>query len=162
METVMKCTRKLVEGANVLSCVAMVIMMLTIMLDVILRIFSSYVPGQLEIVSCGMVCVVWFAVGRCAYKEEMMQVNIFKIGPFVDLLYKLISIAICVLATIGAVREGLIAMRLGSISSILHIPRYPFMWVTAFGFLTVAIAVTVLVIHGYNKKRRPSSSSEEE
>ena len=151
----MKYTEKLIEAVNVLSCVAMVIMMLTIILDVILRMFSRHVPGQLEIVSYGMVCVVWFAVGRCALKEEMIQVNVFNVGPIIELINKLISIAMCTFATIGAFREGLIARRLGGGSSILRIPRYPFFWVTALGFLMVALAVTVLLVHNRYKKRSP-------
>jgi hypothetical protein len=40
---------KALETINLLSCVAMVIMMLTIMTDVVLRVFNHYVPGQIEI-----------------------------------------------------------------------------------------------------------------
>lgn len=162
MEKLMKYTGKFIDGVSILSCVAMVVMMLTIMADVILRMFSNYVPGQLEIVSCGMVCVVWFAVGRCAIKGEMIQVNILNVGPVVELVNHLISIAFCILATIGAVKEGLTAMRLGGSSSILHIPKYPFMWITAFGFLTIAIAVTVLLLYNRHKKLHPEASPEQE
>ncbi|MCL1828133.1 MAG: TRAP transporter small permease, partial [Oscillospiraceae bacterium] len=161
-ERLMKVTKRLIEAVNVLSCAAMVIMMLTIIADVFLRMFSRYVPGQLEIVSCGMVCVVWFAVGRCALKEEMIQVNIFKVGPVVEFINKLIVIALCAVATIGAVKEGLIAMRLGTGSSILKIPKYPFMWVTAFGFFTVISAVSVLLLYARRKKQDPEALPEEE
>ncbi|MCL1829279.1 MAG: hypothetical protein FWG32_07265, partial [Oscillospiraceae bacterium] len=107
-------------------------------------------------------CVVWFAGGRCALKEEMIQVNIFKVGPVVELINKLISVLLCALATIGAVKEGLIAMRLGTGSSILKIPKYPFMWVTAFGFFTVILAVSVLILYARRKKQDPQALTEEE
>jgi len=162
MNKVMKFTEKLVEGVNVLSCVAMVIMMLTIILDVILRMFSHYVPGQLEIVSFGMVCVVWFAVGRCALKEEMIQVNVFNVGPVVEFINKLITIALCIIATIGAIREGAIAQQLGGSSSVLNIPRYPFLWVTALGFLLIVLVVCVLLVNNRHKKRESQAQQDVE
>jgi hypothetical protein len=146
MDKVMSLTKKIFDIICILSCAAVVVMMLTIIVDVLLRRVHSYVPGQLEIVSCGMVCVVWLAVGQCALKGEMIQVNIFNVGPVVEMINRLITIAICILATVGAVHEGFIALKMASASSILHIPKYPFMWVTALGFLTVAVAVAIEIL----------------
>jgi TRAP-type C4-dicarboxylate transport system permease small subunit len=159
MEKVRKITEKITEAVNLLSCVAIVVMMLVIMADVILRIFSGYVKGQLEIVSYCMVCVVWFAVGRVVMKGEMIQVNIFRVGPVVELINKLISIALCVLGCVGAIKESAIALQFDSTSNILHIPQYPFMWVTAFGFALIAIATIVLIVYELHKKRRPDTSA---
>jgi TRAP-type C4-dicarboxylate transport system permease small subunit len=152
MDKVMRLTKKIFDIICVFSCAAAVVMMLTIVVDVLLRRIHSYVPGQLEIVSCGMVCVVWLAVGQCALKGEMIQVNIFRVGPVVELINRLITIAICVLATVGAVHEGLIALRMAGASSILHIPKFPFMWVTALGFLTVAVAVAIDILNRRGRK----------
>jgi hypothetical protein len=81
----------------------------------------------------------------------MIQVNIFNVGPVVEMINRLITIAICVLATVGAVHEGFIAFRMASASSILHIPKYPFMWVTALGFLTVAVAVVIEIFNARSR-----------
>lgn len=159
VEKVKKITEKITGAVNLLSCAAIVVMMLVIMADVILRIFSGYVKGQLEIVSYCMVCVVWFAVGRVVMRGEMIQVNICKVGPVVELINQLISIALCVLACVGAIRESRIALQFHSTSNILHIPQYPFMWVTAFGFALVAVVVLVLIACGFRRKRRPAGDA---
>jgi hypothetical protein len=67
---------------------------------------------------------------------------------------------ICVLAAIGAIKEGLTALAMQGSSNILRIPKFPFLWITAFGFFTVAFVIVVIVLH--DRRKKPSAESSEE
>jgi hypothetical protein len=77
------------------------------------------------------------------------------LGPSVELINRLITIALCTLATVGAIKEGITSMRLGGSTNILKIPKYPFMWITAIGFFTVVVAVVVFILYNRYKKTHP-------
>ena len=86
---------KLMEIINYISCIAIVVMMAVVVVDVAMRFFDGFVKGQVEIVSYCMVVIVWFALGRVAIKKEMIQVNIFNVGVVVEVINLLISLVVC-------------------------------------------------------------------
>jgi TRAP-type C4-dicarboxylate transport system permease small subunit len=162
MKKIEKILRFIIEACGIIGVVILLAMMMMTVFDVILRyFFSKPIIGSMEISVVLMVCVVFLGIGWCALNEGHISVDIItgklsKRGR--ALLNAFDNIVTLVLALIIAWRsfiEALSAKEMEVTSPILGIPRYPFIFVTSFGFFLLFSAALILFLKNINSVKNP-------
>ena len=162
MKKIERILRFVIEACGIIGVVILLAMMMMTVFDVILRyFFSKPIIGSMEISVTLMVCVVFLGVGWCALNDGHISVDIItgklsKRGR--ALLNGFDNIVTLVLALIIAWRsfiEALSAKETEVTSPILGIPRYPFIFVTSFGFFLLFSAALILFLKNINSVKNP-------
>ncbi len=154
MKNVVKVIDWIVDKSIYLGCTAVVLMMMTTVVDVVLRFFKHPLKGSMEITTALMVCVVFFGMGRCSLLDLHMKVDIFKKFPWLDKVNKLITTALCLIICWQTIIQAFKAQSLNSVSQLLRIPKYPFVFVAAYGFLIIAAALISEFIHNIISRKQ--------
>lgn len=142
---------KFVHAVSIFDGILILALMLMITVDIVMRMFGSSVTGSVEIATMIVPVIVFFGVGYTALKEMHIRVDIFKRWPHMDRVTNLICIA--GIAAIGfyCVRQTVQIYSIGTSSTILRIPRWPFVMTTAFGMFMVTIAMILNEVKAYIK-----------
>ena len=153
MKKVEKFIRFIIEGSGIVGIVILLVMMVVTVTDVILRyFFHRPIVGSVEISVTLMVCVVFLCIAWCALNDGHIRIDIItgrlsKKGE--ALLDGFDNLATLILALVIAWRsylEASIVKEMDIRSALLDIPRYPFVLVTAFGFLLLFFVGLILFI----------------
>ena len=138
---------------NGLGACILVAMMLLVVIDVSMRfLFNRPVEGSFELVEFMMAVIVCMAMAFCGMKKGHTTVE-FLVSRFseraqavIDGLNSLISAALFILISWGSVAQAVMLKESGSITTVLEIPLYPFLWVLAFcsGLLGVVFLLQTL------------------
>jgi TRAP-type C4-dicarboxylate transport system permease small subunit len=163
MKKVEKIIRLIIESSGIAGVVILLAMMTMTVADVIMRyFFRRPIIGSTEISVTLMVCVVFLGIGWCALNDGHISVDIItnrlsKRGR--ALLNAFDNIVTLVLALIIAWRSFIEAVSVKNMevtSPLLSIPRYPFVFVTSFGFLLLFFAALILFIKNMKSFKDPA------
>ena len=162
MKKIEKSITFIIEACGIIGVIILLAMMMMTVADVVLRyFFSKPIIGSMEISVVLMACVVFLGIGWCALKDGHISVDIItgklsKRGRAV--LNGFDNVVTLVLALIVAWRsfvEALSAKEMEITSPILGIPRYPFVFITSFGFFLLFSAALILFIKNIKSVKRP-------
>jgi TRAP-type C4-dicarboxylate transport system permease small subunit len=139
----------------ILGAVALIIITLTTVADVILRaFFNSGMTGSIEIVSYFLTAIVYFGVGYCSLKKGMITVELFKPPRVVVYVHQVLCMLMSSVIIYAATSQAFFSHGSGAGSLRLHIPKWPFMLITAFGFLMMVLTMLVNMINDIAEQRR--------
>ena len=148
-----KIIRLIIEVSGVVGVIILVGMMAVTVADVIGRyFFRRPIIGSMEISIHFMVCVVFLGMGWCALNDGHIRVDIItdklsKRGEaLLDGFDNLATLIVGLIIAWRSYIEVLTVKEMDVNSPILGIPRYPFVFVTAFGFLLLFFAALILFI----------------
>jgi TRAP-type C4-dicarboxylate transport system permease small subunit len=153
MKKIEKIVRLIIETCGIIGIVILLAMMMMTVADVILRyFFSKPIIGSMEISVLLMVCVVFLCIGWCALNDGHISVDILtgKLSKRGRLLLNgfdnIVTLITALLIAWRSFMEALSARDMAVTSPILGIPRYPFVFVTSFGFFLLFSAAVILFI----------------
>lgn len=153
MKHMEKFIRLIIEVSGILGVVILLGMMMIAVVDVIMRyFFHRPIIGSVEISIILMVCVVFLSIAWCALNDGHISVDIItgklsKRGrALLNSFDNIVTFALALLIAWRSLLEGMSVKKMGVTSPLLGIPRYPFVFVAAFGFLLLFFAALILFI----------------
>jgi TRAP-type C4-dicarboxylate transport system permease small subunit len=117
------------------------LVMLYTTLNVILRVLGYPLPGDIEIIVTALVCIIYSTIAYCAVANNHIRIDLFKKWPWMDHVNNVIAFITGLVISIQAFKKVGTAARMHVTSTLLGIPRAPFLFIAAFGFLLFALAV---------------------
>lgn len=118
----------------------LVLMVFLVTTDVVLRyFFNRPIKGSYELVEFMMVVLVFFGLAYTQTKKGHISVSLFtgKMSPerlaVIQSATYLLCLGIFSIIAWRCVVQATVLQTSGETSAVLFIPRYPFMWITAFG-----------------------------
>jgi TRAP-type C4-dicarboxylate transport system permease small subunit len=109
--------------------------------NVILRVFKRPMSGDIEITVSALVCIVYATIAACVLSDAHIRIELFKKWPWMDHVNNLVASATALVISFQAFRQVSTAVRMHVTSTLLGIPRAPFLFFAALGFLLFAHAV---------------------
>jgi TRAP-type C4-dicarboxylate transport system permease small subunit len=153
MKKTEKFIRLIIEVSGIVGVVILLAMMMMTVADVIMRyFFRRPIIGSEEISTLLMVCVVFLGIAWCALKDGHISVDIItgklsKRGrAFLNSFDNILTFALALIIAWRTFLEAVSVKKMDVNSPLLGIPRYPFIFVTAFGFLLLFLAALILFI----------------
>ena len=165
MKKVEKSIQWIIEASGIVGVLFLLAMMMMTVVDVIMRyFFHRPIIGSVEISIVLMVCVVFLCMAWCTLNDGHIRVDIItgklsKKGRLI--LNGFDNILTFVLALLIAWRSFLEAVSVKDMevtSPLLGIPRYPFVFVTALGFLLLFFAALILFRRNVKSFKDPNES----
>jgi TRAP-type C4-dicarboxylate transport system permease small subunit len=134
-----------VRALAAVSGAGIVAMMLLTCADVFLRyVFNAPIEGTLDITQMLMVIVVFFGLAYCGWTGGHVVVDLIRefLPPRIVVPLAVLVNAVGALAMVAmgweSVKTSLTYMITGETPMTVLIPKYPFIWVAAFGAFTYA------------------------
>ena len=153
MKKTEKFIRLIIEASGIVGVVILLAMMMMTVADVIMRyFFRRPIIGSEEISTLLMVCVVFLGIAWCALKDGHISVDILtgklsKRGrAFLNGFDNILTFALALIIAWRTFLEAMSVKKMDVNSPLLGIPRYPFIFVTAFGFLLLFFAALIMFI----------------
>jgi len=153
MKKAEKSIRWIIEASGIVGVVILLAMMMMTVVDVIMRyFFRRPIIGSVEISIILMVCVVFLGIAWCALNDGHISVDIItgklskKGRAILNSFDNIVTFALALLIAWRSVLEAVSVKEMEVTSPLLGIPRYPFVFVTAFGFLLLFFAALILFI----------------
>jgi TRAP-type C4-dicarboxylate transport system permease small subunit len=151
---------KLLGITGILGGIAILAMMVLTTFDVIVRYPGIWtIPGVTEIVLHMMVVAGTLGLGWCALQEAHVNVDLIaarlpKLGQKIlaTACYFLVLVISNIIVWQALVKANS-CKNLGIGSTVLAIPRWPFVVVMAFGYLMLALASFILIVKLYSGDR---------
>ena len=138
---------------GIVAIFVLVVMMFFTVLNVVMRaFFNSPIPGDVELIEVGMVCVGFLSLAWCAIRGMHISVDLVvsflpkRIQAVFDIFGYLLGLGIFILLSWRAVAEGIANRELNNLSATLSFPIFPFYWVTALGYAVLCLAIMVLLV----------------
>ena len=138
---------------GIIGICVLVLMMLFTVLNIIMRAFFNHpIPGDVELIEVGMVCVGFLGLAWCAIRGMHIGVDLLvsflprRIQSIFDCFGYLISLGIVFLLTWQAVAEGLVNREMNILSSTLGFPMWPFYLVCGIGYGVFCLAIAALLV----------------
>ena len=146
---------------GIIAICVLVVMMLFTVLNVVMRaFFNSPIPGDVELIEVGMVCVGFLGLAWCAIRGMHIGVDLVvsflprRTQAVFDSFGYLIGLGICILLTWRSFAEGIGIRELHNLSSTLNFPMFPFYWVTALGYGVLCMAILVLLVRSLSEAKK--------
>ena len=162
MRKVEKIIRLIIEACGIIGVVILLAMMMMTVSDVIMRyFFRQPIIGSTEISVTLMGCVVFLGIGWCALNDGHISVDIItgKLSKRGRVLLNgfdnIVTLVLALIITWRSFVEALSVKDMEVTSPILGIPRYPFVFVTSFGFFLLFSAVLILFIKNIKSVKDP-------
>ncbi|MCL6477573.1 MAG: TRAP transporter small permease [Peptococcaceae bacterium] len=114
--------------------------------------FSRPVPGLVEMSSFMLVIIIFFTGAYTEVGKGHTVIGIIvdrlsqRTQAVIDIFVHLLYVAFAILACWQTVVRGLIVREAGSVSTVLGIPHYPFLFVVALGWLLIGAAAALHLI----------------
>jgi TRAP-type C4-dicarboxylate transport system permease small subunit len=131
----------IIEKFMYIGGAAVIFIMLYTTANVILRIFKHPLPGDIEVTVSVLVCIVYATIAACLLSNAHIRIELFKKWPWLDHVNNLIAFVTSFVIAVQAFNQVGTAVRMHVVSTLLGIPRAPFLFFAALGFLLFAIAV---------------------
>lgn len=144
---------KFITAIAIADAVILIAMMILIGVDIVWRLLGGGVKGGVEIVTMTVPLIVFLGVGYTMLHEMHVRVDVFKVAWF-DRVCNVICIAFMILIACMTWSLAFQTKGLGTSSTILHIPRWPFVLVTSIGFFLVALALVLNEAKHYIEKHQ--------
>lgn len=165
MKKAEKIIRLIIEASGIAGVVILLAMMTMTVIDVIMRyFFRRPIIGSMEISIALMVCVVFLGIGWCALKDGHISVDIItgrlsKRGrAILNGLDNIVTLVLALIITWRSFMEAMSVKDMEVTSPILSIPRYPFIFITAFGFLLLFFAALILFLKNMKSMKDPDKT----
>lgn len=135
------------RAINRVSCVALVGMMAFVVINVVSRAFWRPIFGIYESVGFLLSIMVAFSIAHCAVNKGHIVVNILedlipkRLLPVLDTIVAMLGAALFLLLAWQCYVYAQIMRDRGELSMSMEIPFYPLIFVIAFGFLMLALAL---------------------
>jgi TRAP-type C4-dicarboxylate transport system permease small subunit len=153
MKKTEKFIRFIIEASGIFGVLILLMMMMMTVVDVILRyFFRRPIIGSVEISVNLMVCVVFLGIAWCALNDGHISVDIItsklsKRGrAFLNSFNNIVTSVLALIIAWRSFLEAVSVKKMEVTSPLLGIPRYPFVFITAFGFLLLFFAALILFI----------------
>jgi TRAP-type C4-dicarboxylate transport system permease small subunit len=153
MKKMEKFIRLIIEASGIVGVAILLAMMMMTVVDVIMRyFFRRPIIGSVEISVSLMVCIVFLGIGWCALNDGHISVDIItgklsKRGrAFLNSFDNIVTFLLALIIAWRSFLEAVSVKKMDVNSPLLGIPRYPFVFVTAFGFLLLFFAALILFI----------------
>ncbi|MCL1828547.1 MAG: TRAP transporter small permease [Oscillospiraceae bacterium] len=140
---------KFIKAVSILDGYIILAMMLMICVDIVMRVMGTSITGSVEITTMAVPVIVFFGVGYTALQGMHIRVDIIKRWPHIDRFTSLLSIVVIAVIGYFCVVQAIQVYNLSTSSTILHIPRWPFVLITAFGMFMVVLAMILNEIKIY-------------
>ena len=121
--------------------------------DVFLRYaFNRPIIGTTELTELMMVCVAFLGLAWCAIKQGHLKVDLvmsrFSPGSqaVVDSITLAAGLCVCAFITWRSFQESMTVLRIGSTSSLLDVPDFPFYLVLTLGFAVLCLVMAANLI----------------
>ena len=152
----------IIEACGIIGVVILLAMMMMTVADVIMRyFFRQPIIGSMEISVTLMVCVVFLGIGWCALNDGHISVEIItgKLSKRGQALLNgfdnIVTLVLALIITWRSFMEALSVKDMEVTSPILGIPRYPFVFVTSFGFFLLFSAALILFTKNIKSAKDP-------
>ena len=138
-------------------CVLVAMMLLTVLNVVMRAFFNSPIPGDVELIEVGMVCVGFLGLAWCATKGMHISVDLVvtflpkRSQAVIDSFGYLIGLGISILLAWRGFMEGVANREMNNLSSTLGFPLFPFYWITALGYGVFCLAILVLLVRSLSE-----------
>ena len=147
-----------VRGLAAVSGIAIVAMMLLTCADVFLRyLFNAPIEGTLDLTQMLMVITVFFGLAYCGWTGGHVVVDLLRdLVPakiIVPLAIAVNAVGAVAMLAMGweSIQTSLVYMLTGETPMTVLVPKYPFIWIAAFGAFTYA---AVLVFKTFRPDER--------
>jgi|GEM_PF-2940413 TRAP-type C4-dicarboxylate transport system permease small subunit len=124
-------------------------------LDVILRVvFRAPLVGAAEVCEYMMLSLA-LGIAWGALKGKIIRVNVIvqnlspNVQRILNTIMLVLSLGICIFIVWGLIKDGIGWQRMGYMSSVLQLPKYPFYFILASGFGVVCVAILDLIINAF-------------
>lgn len=121
-------------------------MMLLITCDVFLRfVFNKPIPGTYELVELMMAAVVSLSLAFCGIRHGHVAVELLteklsgKIGTTLSVIHHVVCIIFFCAIAVQVAKQANIIMESETVTALLGVPIYPFMWIMVFGSALLAL-----------------------
>lgn len=155
----------IIEASGIVGVVVLLAMMMMTVVDVIMRyFFLQPIIGSVELSTILMVCVVFLGIAWCALNDGHISVDIItgklskKGRAVLNSFDNILTFVLALLIAWRSFREALSVKEMEVTSPLLGIPRYPFVFVTAFGFLLLFFAALILFIRNVKSLKDPNET----
>jgi TRAP-type C4-dicarboxylate transport system permease small subunit len=143
----------------VLGAISVVIITMTTVIDVVLRsFFNSGITGSIEIVSAFLTAIVYFGVGYCTIKRGMIIVELFNTPAVIVYINEVLSILMGGVIIYCTTAQAFFSASTGVGSMHLGIPKWPFMMITAFGYLIMSVAMILNLIEDIQNNKAEAAA----
>ncbi len=133
-------------------------MMLLVTGDVISRfVFNKPIPGTFELVEVMMGTVVSLSIAYCGLRRGHVAVELFTdrlpetIGYVFSIFHHVICIIFFAAIAFKVAQQASIIMESETVTVLLGIPIYPFIWVLVFGASLLALVYLIQMIEIFQK-----------
>ncbi|MBN1367894.1 MAG: TRAP transporter small permease [Dehalococcoidales bacterium] len=141
------------HSVGFLSIIFLVFMMFLIVIDIFLRaVFNSPIPGTFEFTEFIMIIATFLGLPWATFMEAHIQVSSLtsKLSPRLKetliIINYILVIGLCALISSSSYVEALAIRKIGIVSAITNIPKYPFYILVSIGyFLTFLVLIVQLV-----------------
>ncbi|MDD4635417.1 MAG: TRAP transporter small permease [Dehalococcoidales bacterium] len=154
MEKLEKISKGLNQGFNWVAGAGLVIMLVLTVADVIaIKVFSSPIPGTIELVSFLSVVVIAFALAYTQQLKGHIQVDFFVtrlphiIRDFFGALVSAIGIVLFALLAWRSFEYAQVLQLTGEVSMTQRIPFYPFVYAIAVCCIPVCLQLLIELIN---------------
>ena len=144
---------KLSNSVGFLSIIFIVFMMLLIVVDIFLRTaFNHPIPGTFEFTEFIMIIATFLGLPWATYMESHIQVSSVtskfppKVREALVIINYILVLALCAVIASSSFVEALAVKKIGIVSAITSIPKYPFYIIVSIGyFVTFVVLINQLV-----------------
>jgi TRAP-type C4-dicarboxylate transport system permease small subunit len=110
-------------------------------LNVILRAFDRPLKGDIEMTQAVLVVIIYFVIAACLLNDSHIRIELIKRFRWIDHINNIVAFGVALLIAVEAFRQVGTAARMNVGSTLLAIPRAPFIFVSGLGFLLFSLAV---------------------
>jgi TRAP-type C4-dicarboxylate transport system permease small subunit len=162
MKTFFRVSDWIIQKFMYVGAAAVLFIMLYTTANVILRVLKHPMPGDIEVTVSVLVCIIYATIAACLLSDAHIRIELFKGWPWLDHVNNLVAFATALVISVQAFNQVGTAARMNVSSTLLGIPRAPFLFFAALGFLLFAIAVLSVeyrLIASRAARKRPESAS---
>lgn len=141
VQTIIRALEKFIKAVSIFDGFLIIALMLMIGVDIVLRMFGKSITGSVEIATMIVPVIVFLGVGYTALQEMHIRVDIIKRWPNLDRFTNLLCIVAIICVGYHCCVQAMQVKDLATSSTILQIPRWPFVLVTGFGMFMVSLAM---------------------
>jgi TRAP-type C4-dicarboxylate transport system permease small subunit len=145
---------KFIDGANTVSAVVMILLMIYVAADAVMRNLNRSFVGSNEFVVNVIVIVVFLGLGSTSVKNAHIKIDVLTFLPGMDHVTLLLTTAIYIISGIAAFNQALLAKAMGLSSTFLSIPRWPFLIVCGIGLILCGLGALCVELRFISARRK--------
>lgn len=153
-----KVVTKVCDYLDTVGGIALAAIMILITLNVITRIFGKPIKGTVEWVQFLLSASIGLTIAYCALQEAHITVGILvdrlprKARLIIETFVNVLVMAFALLASRMLLLNGFAMRDRGQLGMVTRLPYYPFIYITAFGFLVYAFVALVKIFQTFKKE----------